>query len=236
MSIKPTVFAVGFFIYEITKSIGIDKIKLRIAFILLICYNVKEFKIRGLVSLKKKRISGFTLVELSVVIALLAIITTMVVSFTLMTSRRVSEMTNEKTFYDEFFYVENMVLDPWLNEFDNEDTIINSIRSDYQFEGPINGSDVGANYRGTTYRFTFDGKPKSSTYRTFTSQFPDGKTSTYQCKYITGMKVEIDKRADAYSPSEHYCVVTFSFNYRLSSDKNDDTQTVVIAKALRATK
>ncbi len=197
-----------------------------------------EFEIRSLILLRKKRISGFTLIELSVVMALLAVISTTVVSFTLLTSQRVSRMTDKKAFNEELYAVENLLLYPWLNEFDNQRTtnIEKLSVSDYQFEGTEKGSDVAASYNGNQYKFMFDGRKESDTYRTFTAQFSDGKVKTYQCKYITGMKVEVNYRPDAvYTTDKHYSV-TISFNYKLSSDKDAKTETIVRVKALRTTR
>lgn len=198
-----------------------------------------EFKIRSLILLRKKRISGFTLIELSVVMALLAVISTMVVSFTLLITRSVSRITDKKAFNEELYYIENVLLYPWLNEFDNQDTImlgaVISV-SDYQFEGTEKGSDVAAFYNGKQYKFMFDGSKESDTYRTFTAQFSDGEVKTYQCKYITGMKVEVDRRPDAVYKTDYYYSVTISFNYKLSSDEDAEPETIVRVKALRTTR
>ena len=207
-----------------------------IDFIFLLWYNVIEFKIRGLISLKKKRISGFTLVELSVVIALLSIITTMVVSFTLLISRHVSDMSKNKDFHEELFYIENIIIDPWLNEFDNDYTIINSVTAGYNI-GSEAATDIGANVKGALYKLTFDGNPKSPTYKTITAQAVGSKpAASYQCKYFTSMKVSVEKRTNYYVPKYSYCVIKIELNYRMSSDKNAETQTVVIVKAMRAAK
>ena len=187
--------------------------------------------------LRKKRISGFTLIELSVVMALLAVISTTVVSFTLLTSQRVSRMTDKKAFNEELYAVENLLLYPWLNEFDNQGTdAITVSESSYQFEGTEKGSDVAASYNGNQYKFMFDGSKESDTYRTFTAQFSDGEVKTYQCKYITGMKVEVDRRPDAVYKTDYYYSVTISFNYKLSSDEDAKTETIVRVKALRTTR
>ena len=187
--------------------------------------------------LRKKRISGFTLIELSVVMALLAVISTTVVSFTLLITQSVSRMTDKKAFNEELYYIENVLLYPWLNEFDNQGTdAITVSESSYQFEGTEKGSDVAASYNGKQYKFTFDGSKESDTYRTFTAQFSDGKVKTYQCKYITGMKVEVDRRPDAVYKTDYYYSVTISFNYKLSSDEDAKTETIVRVKALRTTR
>lgn len=179
--------------------------------------------------------------ELSVVIALLAVITTTVVSFTLLTSRRVSEMSAKKAFYDELFYVKNMCIDPWLNEFDNKDTMIKAEDSDYQFEEDKKGSDCIASYllsgklykenEKNQYKLMFDGKQESPTYGMITAEFPDRTERAYQCKYITGMKVDATL---SYKDDFGECnrVITFSFNYKLSSNKNV-TETIVLVKTLR---
>ena len=196
-----------------------------------------EFKIRSLILLRKKRISGFTLIELSVVMALLAVISTTVVSFTLLITQSVSRMTDKKAFNEELYYIENELLYPWLNEFDNQGTNIEKLSvSDYQFERTEKGSDVAASYNGNQYKFMFDGRKESDTYRTFTAQFSDGKVKTYQCKYITGMKVEVDRRPDAVYKTDYYYSVTISFNYKLSSDEDAKTETIVRVKALRTTR
>ena len=197
-----------------------------------------EFEIRSLILLRKKRISGFTLIELSVVMALLAVISTTVVSFTLLTSQRVSRMTDKKAFNEELYAVENLLLYPWLNEFDNQRTtnIEKLSVSDYQFEGTEKGSDVAASYNGNQYKFMFDGRKESDTYRTFTAQFSDGEVKTYQCKYITGMKVEVNHRPDAVYTTDNYYSVTISINYKLSSDEDAKTETIVRVKALRTTR
>ena len=197
-----------------------------------------EFKIRSLILLRKKRISGFTLIELSVVMALLAVISTTVVSFTLLTTQSVSRMTDKKAFNEELYYIENELLYPWLNEFDNQGTtnIEKLSVSDYQFEGTEKGSDVAAFYNGNQYKFTFDGRKESDTYRTFTAQFSNGEVKTYQCKYITGMKVEVTSRPDAVYTTDYYYSVTISFNYKLSSDEDAKTETIVRVKALRTTR
>jgi len=156
--------------------------------------------------------------ELSIVLALIGIVSTMVVSFTVLTSTRVWSLVDEKDCYDEIYYVETIVSN-WVSNFDDSET--------YTMNNRVASNVIYATNKSTgiPYYFSFDNSSKTiSAART-------GGTFSYPCKYITGMKIVSDDLSISDSS-----LVTFTFTYKSSSKEDAETKKVSFCKALRTIK
>lgn len=128
---------------------------------------------------KRNNNRGFTLVELTIVIALLAIICTMIVSFTLLMSKKVGDATNGGSAAEDCVRVQEAI-EKFITHFDSCD-----------YEISVSGGKVTAQKGGTTYTVGLTSDKKNVRV-----EYEGGKYTDYKVNYVQKLEMGIEQVKD----------------------------------------
>ncbi len=144
-----------------------------------------------------KRKSGVTLAELCVVLAVISVCAVMVVSFSLVVSRRSAAAEARLALMEDVTSLE-VVVENWVDRL----ALVNATFT-------ANGSQLVATVDGVDYTCTFDGERLVGT-------LPDGTAMTYLPTAVTALSFSA-----AQKPTDRmfFCTVTYVFPYESEGDR-----------------
>ena len=154
--------------------------------------------------MKQKFKKGVTLAEICVVLAVISIVSTMVISFSLMVNKRVAAAKVKLDIISELSVSESLV-ESWVDKL----TLAGA-------EFSTDGSSLSASIDETVYTCRFDGE-------SFTGLLPDGDDISFTTETVKNITFDISKKENDII---FFCSITYSFPY--GNSEKEETVTFCV--------